>query len=203
MNQKFIGKPPATVDLDRMPERGSHHRRSHSDTSFRFAANFDDLLLFDPSDFDISGLPSPLPLPSPVSAGLVPMSVDSDESGKQPRPAGASAGGHLRSLSVDSDFFDGLGSGVGGDERGAGNGGGERHSNSMEGSSTTSFEADSATMMDGMKKATAPDKLAELALTDPKRAKRLFFFPKEINSDKFKCNLNCFCVFDHNHVINF
>lgn len=208
MNQKFIGKPPATVDLDRMPERGSHHRRSHSDTSFRFAANFDDLLLFDPSDFDISGLPSPLPLPSPVSAGVVPMSVDSDESGKQPRPAGASAGGHLRSLSVDSDFFDGLG--FGGDERGAGKGGGgerrvghHRHSNSMDGSSTTSFEADSATMMDGMKKATAPDKLAELALTDPKRAKRLFFFPKEINSDKFKCNLNCFCVFDHNHVINF
>lgn len=210
MDPKFIGKPLAMVDLDRdrMSERGSHHRRSHSDTSFRFAANFDELLLFDPSDLDISGLPSPLPLPSPVSAGLVPMSVDSDESGKQPRPAGASAGGHLRSLSVDSDFFDGLG--FGGDERGAGKGGGgerrvghHRHSNSMDGSSTTSFEADSATMMDGMKKATAPDKLAELALTDPKRAKRLFFFPKEINSDKFKCNLNCFCVFDHNHVINF
>ncbi|KAG5108827.1 hypothetical protein JHK84_045734 [Glycine max] len=176
MDPKFIGKPLAMVDLDRdrMSERGSHHRRSHSDTSFRFPANFDELLLFDPSDLDISGLPSPLPLPSQGAGGVVPMSVVSEESGGRPRPSGASAGGHLRSLSVDSDFFDGLGSGVGGDERGAGNGGGERHSNSMEGSSTTSFEADSATMMDGMKKATAPDKLAELALTDPKRAKRIF-----------------------------
>ncbi|KAL2577527.1 hypothetical protein AAZV13_16G140200 [Glycine max] len=175
MDPKFIGKPLAMVDLDRdrMSERGSHHRRSHSDTSFRFAANFDELLLFDPSDLDISGLPSPLPLPSQGAGGVVPMSVVSEESGGRPRRSGASAGGHLRSLSVDSDFFDGLGSGVGGDERGAGNGGGERHSNSMEGSSTTSFEADSATMMDGMKKATAPDKLAELALTDPKRAKRM------------------------------
>lgn len=174
MDPKFIGKPPATVDLDRMPERGTHHRRSHSDTSFRFAANFDDLLLFDPSDLDISGLPSPLPLPSPVSAGVVPMSVDSDESGGKVRPP---AGGHLRSLSVDSEFFDGLGFG-GGDEGGAGKSGGgrvghHRHSNSMDGSSTTtSFEADSV-MMDGVKKAMAPDKLAELALIDPKRAKRI------------------------------
>ncbi|XP_020233663.1 transcription factor VIP1 [Cajanus cajan] len=42
----------------------------------------------------------------------------------------------------------------------------------MDGSSTTSFEADSV-MMDGVKKAMAPEKLAELALIDPKRAKRI------------------------------
>ncbi|BAU02092.1 Transcription factor VIP1 Protein sulfate UTILIZATION EFFICIENCY 3 VirE2-interacting protein [Vigna angularis] len=179
MDPKFTGKPPLTVDLERMPERGSHHRRSHSDTSFRFAANFDDLLLFDASDLDISTLPSPLPLPSPGASGAVPIAVDSDESGGRPRPSGAPAGGHLRSLSVGSDFFDGIGFGGGEERGGGGRGGGERrvghhrHSNSMDGSSTTSFEADSAMMIDGVKKAMAPDKLAELALIDPKRAKRI------------------------------
>ncbi|KAK7315221.1 hypothetical protein VNO77_33758 [Canavalia gladiata] len=180
MDPKFIGKPPGTVDIERMPERGSHHRRSHSDTSFRFAANFDDLLLFDPSDLDISNLPSPLPLPSPVASGVVPMTVDSDESGGRPRLAGPPSGGHLRSLSVDSDFFDGLGFAGGADEKVAGKSASERraghhrHSNSMDGSSTTSFEADSSmVMIDGVKKAMAPDKLAELALIDPKRAKRI------------------------------
>lgn len=182
MDPKFIGKPPATLDLDRMPERGSHHRRSHSDTSFRFAANFDDLLLFDASDLDISTLPSPLPLPSPGASGTVPIPVDSDESGGRPRPAGAPTGGHLRSLSVGSDFFDGYGFGGSEERSGGGKDGGERrvghhrHSNSMDGSSTTSFEADSAMMIDGVKKAMAPDKLAELALIDPKRAKRFFSF---------------------------
>ncbi|CAJ1953081.1 unnamed protein product [Sphenostylis stenocarpa] len=179
MDPKFIGKPPAAVDLDRMPERGSHHRRSHSDTSFRFAGNFDDLLLFDASDLDISTLPSPLPLPSPGASGAVPMTVDFDESGGRPRQAGPPAGGHMKSLSVGSDFFDGVGFGGGGDLSGGGKGDGERrvghhrHSNSMDGSSTTSFEADSSMMMDGVKKAMAPDKLAELALIDPKRAKRI------------------------------
>lgn len=162
MDPKFIGKsPPVIIDLDRMPERGSHHRRSHSDTSFRFAANFDDLLLFDPSDFDISNLP----LPSPVS-DAVPMTVDSDESN------GKSS--HLRSLSVDSEFFDGLGFSGGGEEkveeRKVNR---HRHSNSMDGSSATSFDGDySVGMVDGVKKSMPPEKLAELALIDPKRAKR-------------------------------
>ncbi|KAK7380466.1 hypothetical protein VNO78_32977 [Psophocarpus tetragonolobus] len=176
MDPKFVRKAAAAmVDLDRMPERGTHHRRSHSDTSFRFAANFDDLLLFDASDLDISALPSPLPPPSP--AGVGPMAVDSDESGGRTRATGGpSGGGHLRSLSVDSDFFDGLGlgGGAGGAAAPKRRVGHHRHSNSMDGSSTTSFEADSAmVMMDGVKKAMAPDKLAELALIDPKRAKRI------------------------------
>ncbi|CAI8593886.1 unnamed protein product [Vicia faba] len=163
MGPKFIGKsPPVIIDLDRMPERGSHHRRSHSDTSFRFAANFDDLLLFDPSDFDISNLP----LPSPVS-DAVPMTVDSDESnGKS---------GHLRSLSVDSEFFDGLGFSGGGEERVEERKvNRHRHSNSMDGSSATSFDGEcSVGMVDGVKKSMPPEKLAELALIDPKRAKRI------------------------------
>ncbi|KAL1319515.1 hypothetical protein HN51_071782 [Arachis hypogaea] len=187
MDPKFMGKPPpaTTVEIERMPERGSHHRRSHSDTSFRFAGNFDDLLLFDPSDLDISNLPSPLPLPTPATAsGGIPMAIDSDESSGQSgmgRAGGGAPIGHLRSLSVDSDFFDGFGFGGSGEEKSggkSGGGGGERrvghhrHSNSMDGSSTTSFEAESS-MMDGVKKAMAPDKLAELALIDPKRAKRI------------------------------
>lgn len=151
-----------------MPERGSHHRRSHSDTSFRFAATFDDILLFDPSDFDISNLP----LPSPVS-GAVPMSVDSDESNGKSTSARQSVG-HLRSLSVDSDFFDGLGfSGAGEEKIGERKVNRHRHSNSMDGSSTTSFDGDSGmVIIDGVKKSMPPEKLAELALIDPKRAKR-------------------------------
>lgn len=81
---------------------------------------------------------------------------------------------------MDSDFFNGLGiaGDSAGDERSGGNGGGKRRvghhrSNSMDGSATTSFESDS--YMDYVKKAMAPEKLAELALNDPKRAKRFFF----------------------------
>lgn len=176
-----------TMDIEQMPDtpqRGSHHRRAHSDTSFRF----DDLLLFDPSDLDLSSLDLPTPTP-PRGA---PMAVDSgsvsDDSASQsgpttkPKPIN-----HLRSLSVDSDFFDGLGLTTGGgDEKFGGKpaamaapgavGAGERrvhhrHSNSMDGSSTSSFEIDSV-MVDGVKKAMGPDRLAELALIDPKRAKR-------------------------------
>ena len=209
MDPKFVGKPPAatTVEIERMPERGSHHRRSHSDTSFRFAGNFDDLLLFDPSDLDISNLPSPLPLPSPAATaggGGVPMAIDSDDSSGQSgraRAAGGAPIGHLRSLSVDSDFFDGLGLGAGGggaaggeEKFGGKSGGGERrvghhrHSNSMDGSTTTSFEAESSMMMmEGVKKAMAPDKLAELALIDPKRAKRFFFSSSEASSFTTSC----------------
>ena len=77
---------------------------------------------------------------------------------------------------MDSDFFEGLGmagDGSDGEILGGRVTAGEkkiarhRHSNSMDGSLTSSFEVDSS------KKAMAPDKLAELALMDPKRAKRL------------------------------
>lgn len=174
MDSKFIGKSPATFDLEQMPERGSHHRRSHSDTSFRFVSNFDELLLFDPSDLDISNLPLPSPVGGGGSTGDVPMAIDSDESGGRSRAASQSAG-HFRSLSVDSDFFDGIGFGGSGEEKNEGKGRviRHRHSNSMDGSTTTSFEAESSmVIIDGVKKAMPPEKLAELALMDPKRAKR-------------------------------
>ncbi|KAL9396004.1 hypothetical protein Peur_010257 [Populus x canadensis] len=181
---KFRGKQPMTVDIEQMPEtpyRGSHHRRAHSDTSFRF----DDLLFLDASDFDLSSLDD-LPTPNTTTTTThpppaAPMAVDSlsDDStsngqNQKPKPVN-----HLRSLSMDSDFFDGLGLGAAGgaDEKFDGKAvAGEkraanphhRHSYSMDGS----FEVDSI-MIDGVKKAMAPDRLAELSLIDPKRAKRI------------------------------
>ncbi|CAN0892160.1 Transcription factor VIP1 [Linum grandiflorum] len=170
------GKRPMTEDIiDQMPEtphRGSHHRRAHSDTSFRF----DDLLLFDPSDLDLSSLDLLTPtLPPPRNSMALdspPMSEDSAASNGGAQ-RGAKPINHSRSLSVDSDFFQGFGLGFGdekpGGERKRPN---HRHSNSMDGSScSASFEAD--LMADGVKKSMAPDRLAELARIDPKRAKRI------------------------------
>ncbi|XP_022158542.1 transcription factor VIP1-like [Momordica charantia] len=181
-------KPPqaAAMDIDQMPEnphRGSHHRRSHSDSSFRFP-NLDDLLFFDPSELDLSILSSP----SPPRAGGAPMAVDSSnpkasDDAVRPKPepvVSGPFGGHLRSLSMDSDFFKNLD--LGGDCGEIDSLGRKtpvseqrpvrhRHSLSMDGSSS-SFEADS-TLIDGVKKAMDPERLAELALIDPKRAKRI------------------------------
>lgn len=192
METKLAGKPPpAATDMviDQMPDtpqRGSHHRRAHSDTSFRFP-NFEDLFLFDPSDLDLSALPSPTPSPSPSpspAARGVPVPVDSskssdESSGPNPRarskPSGSSGPiSHFRSLSVDSDFFDGLGfsADAGKEAVGEKRPGHHGHSNSIDG-----FEAESALLgIDGVKKAMGPDRLAELALIDPKRAKRFGFF---------------------------
>ncbi|KAF2296560.1 hypothetical protein GH714_000211 [Hevea brasiliensis] len=160
----YTGKQPMTMDIEQMPDtpqRGSHHRRAHSDTSFRF----DDLLLFDPSDLDLSSLDLPTPTPhrgAPTAVDSGSVSDDSaSHSGPNTKPKPIN---HLRSLSVDSDFFDGLGlTAVGGDEK---------HSNSMDGSMTSSFDLDSV-MVDDIKKSMGPDRLNELALIDPKRAKRI------------------------------
>ncbi|OMO57970.1 hypothetical protein CCACVL1_25636 [Corchorus capsularis] len=166
-----------------MPPRGAHHRRAHSDTAFRF----DDFLLFDPSDLDLSSLDLPASSSNPAPPPVIPVPADSSDDSSSNGPARSShnnprhISSHLRSLSVDSDFFDGLGltgpaiSGGTGDEKFGGKTGvGEkrvhhRHSNSMDGS----FEVESLMAVDGVKKAMAPDRLAELALIDPKRAKRI------------------------------
>ncbi|KAJ8543552.1 hypothetical protein K7X08_006075 [Anisodus acutangulus] len=98
-------------------------------------------------------------------------SPDSSSSGPasdNPKPLA-----HYRSLSVD-DGLD-FGGALAATEKkmmGSGGGGGprHRHSNSMDGSfDTSSFESDSLSV----KKAMAPDRLAELSLIDPKRAKRI------------------------------
>lgn len=159
MDPKF-GKPvpagpyiPARVDLDQMPEtptRAAHHRRAHSETFFRFP-DLDDMLV--DSVFGDLVLPDePPPLPDT-------------------RNDTKTAANHLRSLSVDADFFDGLN--LDESQPAAGPRPRHRHSNSMDGySSATSFEVD-----DYAKKAMANDKLAELALIDPKRAKRFDSVP--------------------------
>lgn len=159
----FVGRagPDQIPDT---PTRRSRHRRAQSDTVFRFPPEFydSDILLDDVvADFH--------PATQPANSG------DSSS-------AGPSA--HFRSLSVDSDFFDGLDFGassvprsgaaialssdsekmvVDPDPR-------HRHSNSMDGSFSTSlFEADSVSEKKGMNS----DRLAELSLVDPKRAKRI------------------------------
>ncbi|XP_071702613.1 transcription factor VIP1-like [Rutidosis leptorrhynchoides] len=156
------------MDIEQMPDtptRTSYHRRAQSETFFRFPE--DDLLLDDVvADFNFANID----LPAISSDGPVPTSTG-DSSGESSdvnkstasRPSGMMS--HARSLSVDGGFFDGLGLG----ELGGGGGGGyrkHRHSNSMD---ATSFDG----MLDNSKKALAPDKLAELALIDPKRAKRI------------------------------
>ncbi|TYJ45697.1 hypothetical protein E1A91_A02G073800v1 [Gossypium mustelinum] len=171
------------MGIDQMPPRGAHHRRAHSDTTFRF----DDLLLFDPSDLDLSclDLPDSSSNPSLPPVAPVPAESSDDSSCNGPPRSTLNNPRHIRSLSVDSDFFDGLGltgpaiSGGAGDEKfGGKRGAGEkrvhhRHSNSMDGSTTASFDVESLMAVDGVKKTMAPDRLAELALIDPKRAKRI------------------------------
>ncbi|XP_059630519.1 transcription factor VIP1-like [Cornus florida] len=185
MDPEFAGKPitaPSSA-IDQMPEtpnRRAHHRRARSDTFFRFP---DDILLDDDVDIadfnlDISSLLSS------DTANLPITTVHSDSSNgrdnSKPKPV-APISSHFRSLSVDADFFDGLdfsSAADGGEsdrfgvnpaaEKGVG--GRHRHSNSMDGC-TSSFEGE--WMLDAAKKAMAPDKLAELSLIDPKRAKRV------------------------------
>lgn len=158
--------------IDQMPDTPQRrHRRAHSDTSFR---HLDDLLLFDPSDFDLSSLDLP---DTPTPPKTAPMAIDLDDSSSNTKPPlSPPVINHFRSLSVDSDFFDGLDLSLTG---GDGKIGGKqpamekrpyhRHNNSMDGyTSAASIEVES----DSGKKAMGAEKLAELALIDPKRAKR-------------------------------
>ncbi|PIN06170.1 hypothetical protein CDL12_21284 [Handroanthus impetiginosus] len=172
MDPKFAGKPvpagpyiPGRTDLDQMPDtptRGAHHRRAHSDTFFRFP-DLDDIILDDVvADFDID---FPQTLPSFAPNGPPPLAQPTNTNETKPLA-------HLRSLSVDESFFEGLeldGPPPGAVAAEVGHRPRHRHSNSMDGySSATSSEVDSSA-----KKAMAADKLAELALIDPKRAKRI------------------------------
>ncbi|KAH6824093.1 hypothetical protein C2S53_004059 [Perilla frutescens var. hirtella] len=168
MEPKF-GKPmpsspyaPGRADLEQMPDtptRVAHHRRAHSETFFRFP-DLDDILV-DGVLADLNLELPQTPQPSVYPAPPPPQPKKSD---------GAKPLAHLRSLSVDADFFEGLV--LDGPPPPAAEGGRRprhRHSNSMDGySSTTSSEVDSVA-----KKAMAAERLAELALIDPKRAKRI------------------------------
>ncbi|KAI3464654.1 hypothetical protein Pfo_021317 [Paulownia fortunei] len=172
MDPKFAGKSvpegpyiPGRTDLDQMPDtptRRAHHRRAHSETFFRFP-ELDDILLDGVlADLNLDLLQTP---PSLLPNGPPPLAQLNKTNETKPVS-------HLRSLSVDADFFDGLGldgpppvsmaAEVGPGPR-------HRHSNSVdEYSSAMSSELDSIA-----KKAMAADRLAELSLIDPKRAKRI------------------------------
>lgn len=190
--------------VDPSPQRGGpHHRRALSDTTFRFSGDEDDDFLFDIDNFNLSSLDLIPPSPSPpqLAASMPVDSSRSDESSGDNRSSSTSSrlpqpynnnnsnipvAAHLRSLSVDADFFDGLsfgGGAAGGGAGGIGIGieGGERkvgmhrRTSSMDGGSSSSsmmFEGESM-LVDGVKKAMPPERLAELALIDPKRAKRI------------------------------
>ncbi|CDP20807.1 unnamed protein product [Coffea canephora] len=196
MEPKFTGKPITAhnaVDLDQMPDtpnRGAHHRRAQSETFFRFPDLDDDILLDDVVVFDHPPGPS-------LSSDATLLQPNNNESGRaqaqaqaQAQPARLIEKSHFRSLSVDADFFEGLNFGASSSSSADGGGGGgsaaagsgapwgprHRHSSSMDGSSsfasamTTSFEA---MMADSDKKTAGADRLQELALIDPKRAKRI------------------------------
>ncbi|KAG8088968.1 hypothetical protein GUJ93_ZPchr0011g28616 [Zizania palustris] len=148
-----------------VPPRG--HRRAHSETFIRLP---DADLLLDPdsdfafSDLDFPSLSDDSPAasdPTPPPPPMLPQSAASPA----PRPPG---GAHMRSLSLDAAFFDGLAFQGGGSGSGAA---GHKRSGSMDGASS-SFEGESA-LSDYAKKAMPADRLAELALLDPKRAKRI------------------------------
>lgn len=203
MDHHFAGKLMTATpfgsraDIDHMPDtpyRGAHHRRAQSETFFRFP---DDILLDADADVDIDfnlDIISDNNNSGGGGGGGVPMAVDSSKSedsnggySAAAKPKSLGPISHFRSLSVDADFFEGLGfspSGAGGAGEASDGGGGKpaqekkvphhRHSNSMDGS-TSSFEVESFMGSDGVKKAMGPDRLAELALIDPKRAKRYLF----------------------------
>ncbi|XP_042067482.1 transcription factor VIP1-like [Salvia splendens] len=142
---------PGRADLDQIsdaPTRVPFHRRAHSETFFRFP-DLDDIL--------VDGVLADLNLETPPSI----------QAPQQKRSDGLA---HLRSLSVDADFFEGLVLDGPPSAEAAPPGPRHRHSNSMDeySSATSSCEVDS-----NAKKSVAADRLAELALIDPKRAKRI------------------------------
>ncbi|KAL1543715.1 transcription factor VIP1-like [Salvia divinorum] len=148
---------PARADLDQIsdaPSRVPFHRRAHSETVFRFP-DLDDIL--------IDGVLADLNLETPPS-----MRAATPPPPKQQKRSDGLA--HLRSLSVDADFFEGLVLDGPPSAEAPPPVPRHRHTNSMDeySSATSSCEVDS-----NAKKAVAADRLAELALIDPKRAKRI------------------------------
>jgi hypothetical protein len=145
------------------PPRG-HHRRAHSETFLRFPDA--DLLLDPDGDFSFSDLDFPsLSDDSPAASDPTPPPPPPMASSASPAPAPRPPGGnHNRSLSLDAAFFEGL----------ALQGGGHKRSGSMDGVNSP-FEGESALsggLPDYAKKAMPAERIAELALLDPKRAKR-------------------------------
>uniref|UniRef100_A0ACD5XZ36 Uncharacterized protein n=1 Tax=Avena sativa TaxID=4498 RepID=A0ACD5XZ36_AVESA len=167
MDQRFQLPTPA-------PSSGGvargHHRRAHSETFLRFPDA--DLLLDPDGDFSFSDLDFPsLSDDSPAASDPTPPPPPPMASSASPAPAPRPPGGtHNRSLSLDAAFFEGLALGGG-----AGGACGHKRSGSMDGVNSP-FEGESALsggLPDYAKKAMPAERIAELALLDPKRAKRI------------------------------
>ncbi|KAL6642302.1 hypothetical protein ACP70R_020483 [Stipagrostis hirtigluma subsp. patula] len=148
-----------------------HHRRAHSETFLRFPDA--DLLLDPDGDFSFSDLDFPsLSDDSPAVSDPTPPPPQPAAPAPAPRPPGG--GSHTRSLSLDAAFFEGLAL-QGGGSGGGGSASGHKRSGSMDGV-TSPFEGESALssgLPDYAKKAMPAERIAELALIDPKRAKRI------------------------------
>ncbi|TVU26770.1 hypothetical protein EJB05_29331 [Eragrostis curvula] len=174
MDPRFPPPAPSSGAPFGAPPRG-HHRRAHSESFIRLPDA--DLLLDPEGDFSFSDLdfpslsddsPSlsdPTPPPPPQQAAQ----PQQQASSPAPRHPGGGSGAHMRSLSLDAAFFDGLSLQGGGGGAGSGAVAGHKRSGSMdEGESALS-----GVLPDYAKKAVPAERLAELALLDPKRAKRI------------------------------
>ncbi|KAL5205070.1 hypothetical protein ABZP36_009941 [Zizania latifolia] len=164
MDPRFPPRAPSSAGGG-VPPRG--HRRAQSETFIRLLDA--DLLLDPDSDFAFSDLDFPsLSDDSPAASDPTPPPPPlPPQSAASPAPQPPS-GAHMRSLSLDAAFFDGLAF------QGGGSGGGStghKRSGSMDWA-TSPFEGESAPP-DYAKKAMPTERLAELALLDPKRAKRI------------------------------
>ncbi|KAI0496046.1 hypothetical protein KFK09_022353 [Dendrobium nobile] len=180
-------RPPDTLPANRsfgggqIPPnpRSVGHRRSHSETFVRLP---DDLLFDSDPDFNISDIDLPSLSDDNVSGGsatvapAIPVEYGGRSDVRAAHPGGrpAGVGVHSRSMSVDAAFFGAMGIqevgvafGLAPEKRVH-----HRHSSSMDGE-TSPFEEESTGLSDYAKKTMSADKLAELALLDPKRAKRI------------------------------
>jgi len=147
---------------------GGHHRRAHSEVSFRLS---DDMMMdLSPSDAFNGGDGS-----GGGGGGGGSSTASLDEIGSED---------DLFSTYIDVDKLGGAdqsgveGDGNGNGEKSGGGGGGggrgrHRHSSSVDGSSTTTSSTGVFGEIMDAKKAMPPDKLAELWSIDPKRAKRI------------------------------
>ncbi|KAF3776194.1 Transcription factor [Nymphaea thermarum] len=197
----FGGRGSGRDAIDQMPEtprRGSH-RRAHSEVAFRLPDDF----LFDmDADFPLIDVPSFSDDSNSGDGGLFSALLETGKSPEvgsavkeEPQPIvvdGAASGGcgggggvgggvggsHMRSLSMDAAFLDRMAFQQGSVEdggRAVADAGGRPHhrrAGSMDGSPGSSLLEGELPMID-TKKAMPAEKLAELALLDPKRAKRI------------------------------
>jgi hypothetical protein len=143
---------------------GAHHRRAHSEVSFRLP---DDMADISPSD--------PIAGGGGGGGGGGSSTASMEEMGSED---------DLFSTYIDVEKLTNQSGGEGNGGGGGGGGGGEksgsgsgnrarhRHSSSVDGSSTTTSSTGVFGEIMEAKKAMPPDKLAELWSIDPKRAKR-------------------------------